>query len=365
MPGCSHEASRFIQEEFHDIRTQQEIIMTWPPPTDREPPTTDGTIAVANLHAQIIGLAARARLAGPSQAAAARSAVADQAALIDLLLLRGGVLGRIADYEWAAELAGQLVRDAPDSPTAWLARSRAHAIFHHIGEALDDLDTARGRGCDQATVNVERAAILQAAGYYWHALVLCLSEARQRPGFTTLGALAVLYAERGEVTAAEALFDEARRRYQGVSPFPVASLDYRRGLMWQGRGNLPAARAWFGAVACRVPAYAPALGHLAQVDAALGAHEAAIARLRPLVSSSDDPQYAATLARVLAAVGYRREARRWRFRAAARYAELTLRHPQAFAHHAAAFRRQANGTPDALSEVVWPDCPALLPERSR
>jgi hypothetical protein len=51
--------------------------------------------------------------------------------------------------------------------------------------------------------------------------------------------------------------------------------------MWLGERDLPAARAWFDAVVGRVPAYAPALGHLAEVDAALGAGDAAIDRLRP------------------------------------------------------------------------------------
>jgi tetratricopeptide (TPR) repeat protein len=337
---------RRIQEEIHEIRARQEIAMTRPTRAEPEPPTTDGTIAVANLHAQIAGLEARSSLASSAQPPAARPAVAGQAALIDLLLLRGDVLGRIADHERAAQVAGQLVRQAPDSATAWLARAGTHAIFGRIGEALDDLDTARGRGCDQATMNVARAAILQAAGYYWHALVLCESEAKQRPSFNTLGALAALHAERGKVAAAEPLFAEARRRYQGVSPFPVASLDYRQGLMWHSRGDLPAARSWFGAAQRRVPAYAPTLGHLAEVDAALGAHEAAIARLRPLASSSDDPRYAVGLARVLAAAGYRRAARRWRYRAAARYAELSVRHPQAFARRAAVFGRQTEDMPD-------------------
>jgi hypothetical protein len=45
-------------EEIHDIRTRQEIVMTRPTSADREPPTTDETIALANLHAQISGLAA-------------------------------------------------------------------------------------------------------------------------------------------------------------------------------------------------------------------------------------------------------------------------------------------------------------------
>jgi hypothetical protein len=62
--------------------------------------------------------------------------VADQVLLVDLLLLRGQVLGLIADYERADELADVLVRDAPDDGTAWLARARTRATFHRFPEAL-------------------------------------------------------------------------------------------------------------------------------------------------------------------------------------------------------------------------------------
>ena len=109
--------------------------------------------------------------------------------------------------------------------------------------------------------------------------------------------------------------------------------------MWLGERDLPAARAWFDAAVRRVPAYAPALGHLAEVDAALGALEAAIDRLRPLAVSSDDPEYAATLAGVLGDAGRPLEAEHWRVRAASRYEELVSRHPEAFAHHVIVDRR--------------------------
>jgi hypothetical protein len=89
--------------------------------------TTNGIIAVANLHAQIAGLAARVCPAPPGQAAAPPSVEA-QAVLIDLLTLRGDVLGRIADYERAAELAERLVRDAPDNAAALLARARTRSV---------------------------------------------------------------------------------------------------------------------------------------------------------------------------------------------------------------------------------------------
>jgi tetratricopeptide (TPR) repeat protein len=288
---------------------------------------------VANLQAQIDGLAAQ--LAGARSSPA--PAVAERARLIDLLILRGEVLGRIADYERAAELALVLVRDAPDDGAAWLARASTRATFHRFAEALADLDAAGRCGTGQAMLDAERAAILQAVGCYAEARVPRRDAAERRPDFTTLGALAVLEAERGEVAQAERLFTEARRRYRGVSPFPVASLDCRRGLMWLGQRDLHTARAWFDVAVQRVPAYAPALGHVAEVDAALGARDAAINRLRPLAASSDDPEYAASLASVLSDAGQPVEAEQWRMSAAARYDELVVRHPEAFVDHAAEF----------------------------
>jgi tetratricopeptide (TPR) repeat protein len=307
-----------------------------------ERPTTSGAIAVVNLQAQIHGLTAPAR-----------SAVAQRALLADLLIQRGHVLGRIADYERAAELAEQTVRDAPDDARALLARARTRATLHRFAEALADLDAAGRSGFDRSTLDAERASILQAIGCYDQALALTRTAADRQPDFATVGALAALQAERGEVAEAEVLFSQAQSRYRGVSPFPLAALDFRRGLMWLheanvlwcDEGNLIAARTWFDAAVRRVPGYAPALGHLAEVDAALGAHQAAIDRLRPLALSSDDPEYAGNLACVLTCAGETEEAERWRIKAAARYEELVRRHPQAFADHGAHFWLTVGGDP--------------------
>ena len=299
--------------------------------------TTSGVIAVANLQAQIDGLMAHLPSARLRQAAAASPAVAERALLVDLLILRGQVLGRIVNYERAAELAEVLVRDARDHGTVWLVRARTRATFHRFTVALADIDAAGRCGADRATLDAERAAILQAVGCYAEALVLRRDAAERRPDFATLGALAVLEAERGQVAQAERLFTEARHRYRGVSPFPVASLDFRRGLMWLGERDLTAARAWFHAAVVLVPDYAPALGHLAEVDAALGAFDAAIDRLRRLAESSDDPEYAAGLVGLLSDAGHPQEAEHWRISAASRYDELVLHHPEAFADHAADF----------------------------
>ena len=102
-------------------------------------------------------------------------------------------------------------------------------------------------------------------------------------------------------------------------------------------GDLHHGRAWCDAAVRRLPAYVPAQGHLAELDAALGEPAAAIVRLRPLALTSDDPDYATQLARVLSDAGQRDEAQVWRRKAAARYDELLARHLDAFADHAAEF----------------------------
>jgi len=99
---------------------------------------------------------------------------------------------------------------------------------------------------------------------------------------------------------AERWFMATTRCYRGTSPFPLAMLELQRGKLWMEHDDLPRARAWCDAAVRRLPAYVPAQGHLAELDAALGQTAASIARLRPLALASDDPDYATQLARILA-----------------------------------------------------------------
>jgi len=303
--------------------------------------TTDGVIAIRNLQAQIDGQQWRA-IQG-------QLTVADRASLVELIALRGTMLGRIADYELAAALSELHVRNAPADGSTLVVRARIRALLHHFQDALRDLEIAQGLGTSPAAltvVNAERAAVFQAIGCYEEALRLRREAADYRADFETLGALACLYAEQTQIAVAEQLFDEARRNYRGVSPFPLALLDFQCGYMWMGQGDLQRARTSFAAACRRVPGYAPAQGHLAEVEAALGEVEAAISRLRPLTDSSDDPDYAAQLARILGEADRAQESCAWRALAAARYDELIVRHPAAFADHAAEFWLMGNADPE-------------------
>ena len=299
--------------------------------------TTDGTIALANLDAQIESL----RLQAGRQRLTGRWLVE----LVDRLILRGEILGRIADYERAAALAEEFGRDVSADGAAFLARARTRALLHRFEEALTDLDAAERLGMARAAVEAERAAIFQAVGRYNAAMALRQAAIERRADFTALWAMAALYAERGEVDAAEHLFDESRRRFRGVSPFGLAQLDFQRGHMWQQDGDLDRAREWLMAAWVRLPVFARAEGHLAEVESALGEREAAIARLTRLAGASDDPDYATQLAGILRRDGRLEEAGVWRARALARYDELVARHPAAFADHSAEFWLTVGGDP--------------------
>ena len=299
--------------------------------------TTDGTIALVNLDAQIGSL--------ERQDARGRLLSRWSADLVDRLTLRGQILGCIADCERAAAMAERLACQASADGLAFLARARTRAWMHRFEEALADLDAAERLGTAGAEVEAERAAIFQAVGRYDEAMALRRAAVERRADFEALGALAALHSERGEIGAAEHWFGESRERFRGVSPFGLAQLDFQRGHMWQEQGDLGRAREWLTCAWRRLPAYAQAEGHLAGVEAALGEREVAIPRLTRLAGASDDPDYASQLAGILVQAGRPEEAGVWRARAEVRYGELVARHPAAFADHAAEFWLTVGGDP--------------------
>ena len=303
-----------------------------------ERPLTDGTIALLNLDAQIDALEPELKLGSGN--------VETRAGLVEIIALRGLIVGRIADYEKANEIAEQLVRDAPTDPQALLARARTHAGFHRFKDALADIECAERLSLDAETANGERAAIFQALGCYDEALVLRDEAAKRKASFEHGAALVGLHAERGDIEKAERQYHESCSRYRGVSPFPLALLDFQLGLMWMNEGYPDHACRLFEAAQRRVPAYAAARGHLAEVEAELGETDSAISRLRSLAASSDDPDYAAQLARILGDAGRDGESGHWRQVAAARYDELIACHPEAFADHAAEFWLAAGADSD-------------------
>src|SRR5262249_6563873 len=102
-------------------------------------------------------------------------------------------------------------------------------------------------------------------GRYNEALALRTAARQLRATVATLGAEATLRGDLGELDEADGLFTDAQRRYRDVSPFPVAWLQFQQGKMWMREGDLARARTFFKAAHDRLPAFAAAEGHLAEV----------------------------------------------------------------------------------------------------
>src|SRR5262249_6520123 len=172
---------------------------------------------------------------------------------IDLLILRGLILGRINDYERAAALADRQVGAAITDAAAYVARARTHAVFHRFTEALDDLDRADRISAQDTAAKRARAAILQARGHSHEALVTSEAAADRGAQFERAAALAGLWAERGKIETAQRCYLQSLSSYHRVSPFPLAQLDFQLGVMWMRHERLDQARTYFEAAIRRVP----------------------------------------------------------------------------------------------------------------
>jgi tetratricopeptide (TPR) repeat protein len=282
-------------------------------------------MAFSNLNSQINGI--------ETGLAADPKSVSRRLMLAERIAVRGHYTARIADYERAAQITDELVRDAPGKGEVYLARASARATLHRFTEALADLDEADRLSPGLAGARAERAAILQARGKLEEALALRRAEREAHKTMLSLGNEAALLGEMGKLDEAALLFREAASRYRDVSPLPVAWLFFQEGVMWERAGQRERAKAFFAAAHDRLPVYAHAASHLAQLEAPARALEL----LAPLLQSSDDPEFELLLARRLQDSGRQAEAEPHLARVRARYDELVKQHPAAFADHAGWF----------------------------
>ena len=306
---------------------------------DRGPATTAGTIALGNLEARIDGHA--------WQATRGQLTVGDRADLVELDRLararagpgcrrragggaRGGArrpgAGRGPVLHRARQDGGRLppVRVGPDRPRyRGRAGGRSRDPGRGAGRDLSGARTLR-RGARDPSTGRGESCRLQRPGRARRTLRRARGDGRGGP---------LVQSRRVAATTAS-----RRSRWRCWSS-NAASCGW-------STDDLRRARAWCDAAVRRVPAYVPAQGHLAELDAAQGETAGAIARLRPLALASDDPDYATQLARILGDAGHTEEAQTWRGRAETRYEELLARHPDAFADHAAEFWLTIGGDPD-------------------
>jgi tetratricopeptide (TPR) repeat protein len=308
---------------------------------------TSGRIAIANLSASIEGLEHR-RVEGAS--------FEELVGLSKHLFLRGDLLGRIADHDRGELVANEAVALSPETASALYIRARLAGRFHRFEEANALLAQAAAAGHAPHEIDAEKASLLQATGHYREAMVLRERLANDDPGIHTLGALASLLAEMGKWQAAEARYTSALDADNGVSPLPCGQLLFEWGVSAMRRADLDRAEQIFAGLDIILPAHVPGRGHRAEVALARGEFDVAAALITPLLDMSEDPEYRATYAEILAASGEADAAAAEAELAADEYERLLARRPEAFADHAAAFFMGVGNRPQRaveLAEANW------------
>ena len=219
--------------------------------------------------------------------------------------MRGDLLGRIADHDRADRIATEAIGS--------VARCRERAL--HPCAARRAVPPLRGSGCaarSRARRRVSGAgdrcrtggtapgdrSVRRGAG-------AARRLAKDDPGIHTLGALASLLAEMDRWAAAEARYAAALDADTGVSPLPCGQLLFEWGVSAMRRGDLDRAEALFAELDAILPQHVPGRGHRAEVALARGQLDVALALIAPLLEISDDPEYRATYAEILAARGER------------------------------------------------------------
>lgn len=316
---------------------------------------TSGRIAITNLSAVINSEELRRK-----EGTTFDSLVA----LSNLLFLRGDVLGRIADHDRGETIANEAVALSPSTAEALYVLARLAGRFHRFAVANAFLDRAFAAGCANQKIAAERAALLQATGKYREALEVREKLAKDDPGIHTLGALASLLAETGDWVKAESCYLAALDADKGMSPFPAAQLFFEWGVSAMRRGELERAEAILSQLDAILPAHVPARGHRAEVALSQGRLDFALSLIMPLLEISDDPEYRATYAEILAARGDHTAACQ-AGRAAIAYELLLARRPEAYADHAAAFFVSVGNRPERAIELAFANWKLRDTPRSR
>jgi tetratricopeptide (TPR) repeat protein len=288
--------------------------------------TTPAATAIANLSAGIDGR--RAQLARQPQQHVVR------AALIDALLTRAAFLGTFDDFYEADQLSQAAMTRHGDA--ARVLRAKVLAAVHQFdaarrlrlaaGEPVHGIDLATGGPLPE--IIAARRAATQAT-----------------PSFATWAALAPALAADGQFQAADDAYLQALALYRDVAPFPVAWVQFQRGVMWSEQADAPhRARPLYEAAVQRLPGlYVRAHVHLAEIYRQLGRLDDA-QRTLEAVLHHPDPEPAGLLAALLLTEDPARAAELIA-QATARYDALLSRYPEAFADHASEFFAGPGGDP--------------------
>jgi hypothetical protein len=316
---------------------------TPPPPAEPAapgaPPTTSAAVTLSKLDEEIADIEGRAAT-GDSDAAVA---------LIPRYLTRAQFLGRPSDLVFASAASARVVAARPGEAAVHAARARVLAEIREIPAALKELEEARRLGMKGAEIDHARVSLLLEAGREEEAAAAL--GAKDDSPVADLILAGSIEARRNHPADSDRWFELARTRYHDTSPLAVAWMDEERAHAMMLAGDRQHAMEYLAEAVAVVPVYARAVVRLAATQPP----DVALALLRPLEKTSDDPEVPAAEADALLRAGKKEEAVDALVVARGRYEQVLKQLPRAFAESAASFFLHGGENPARATELAKAD----------
>jgi hypothetical protein len=291
---------------------------------------TDGEIAVINLESARRAEWARftrdARLPGVAEA------------VVDLERLTLQFPGDLDALDRLDALAAAFAR-VDDSFRAALVEAEVASAAHRFADARGHLERAVLLGGPREAIERQTLAIDQACGVELEAVVAARRRIATSGRLEDLVPLGAVLADVERFPEADAVYRQAFRSYNDISPFPQAWVCFQLGMLWGELVSAPApalAALWYRRALAYVPGYVKARVHLAEIYTSQDRTGDAEELLLPALASRD-PEVHWRLADVLIAQDRFQDAESYLETARAGFEELLGRHLLAYADHGAEF----------------------------
>jgi tetratricopeptide (TPR) repeat protein len=263
--------------------------------------------------------------------------------------------GDYSSLDRMKDLADRLLRTQPEAASTYLIAARVNSARHLFAQANDNLMCAQSLGVQVQEFERIDLGLQQALGHNLEKVLQareCLAEQSWSVG--NLVPLGAVLADLGRVDAAHAVYLDALRACNGLSPLGPAWACFQLGFLCgelQAESDIEQAAYWYAQALRYLPGYTHAAVHLAEIH--IESHSFGEARkLLESVLHSGDPEVRWRLSDLCAAQGHDNDATTQNKIAATMYEELLSRHELAFADHAAEFYLGSGANPDRALQLA-------------
>lgn len=248
--------------------------------------------------------------------------------------------GDVTALDRLVALEYRISSEALKSADICLIAARIASTVHRFSEATNYIRNAEALGASDVLCEQLALSIDQAIGRNLdNVLALRQRIARTNQSIQNLVSLGALLADLGEFDDADRAYRKAIQNYRDVSPFALAGVCFRLGLLW-GETAFPRqsdqAAHWYTRAISYFPNYSHARVHLAELHLSAGRLDEAQALLDP-IAASNDPEVAWRLAEIHSAKDDAEAATRHLEAARIAFNDAIHRHELAFADHGAEF----------------------------